>query len=156
MYARTHHSNKPLGIQLIIWFFIVSTFVWILGQGGAVFMYDTVARWGLQQAPHNIHPVILQLNQATAFTDVLVSLPLFVCSVVGLHRSQFYGLVSSWMALGINLYWPVEAWIKQWYYAHANIRNESFSASLHLILAFIVLFSAWASLYLYQNRMLFV
>lgn len=155
VHQNRHSKKKPLGIQIIIWFFIVSIFLWILGQGGAVVMYDTVASWGLQQSPHNIHPVILQLNQATACTDVIVSLPLFVCAIVGLSGNQFYGLVSSWMALGINLYWPVEAWTKQWYYARADIQNEPFALSLHLLLAFVVLFSAWASLYLYQNRRLF-
>lgn len=46
----------PLGIKFIIGFHILSIIFWVVGQGGAVIAYDTVAQWGLQEPRETIDP----------------------------------------------------------------------------------------------------
>ena len=68
----------PLGIKLIIGFHILSIIIWVIGQGGAVIAYDTVAQWGLQESRENIDPFILLINRAIGLSDVIIGVPLFV------------------------------------------------------------------------------
>ena len=146
----------PLGVKLIIGFFLVSIPLWIVGQGGAVVAYDTVAAWGLQAATRqDLDPVIVEECRGIGLADVLVQVPLFVVAIIGLRRLEFYGAVASWLTLGINVYWPVVAWSKQSFFVQAeNIQCEPWDAAVHVPLVFIVLFSGWACVYLYQNRKL--
>ena len=148
----------PSGINLIVGFFVVSIPLWIVGQGGAVIAYDTVAALGLQVAAREeLDPVIVEECRGIGLADVVVQVPLFLLAITGLQQLQFYGAVASWLALGVNLYWPIVAWSKQSFFVNAGtIQVVPFPASLHTLLAFIVLFSAWASWYLYQNRKLFL
>lgn len=147
----------PFGVKLIVGFFMASIPVWMVGQGGAVVAYDTVAAWGLQaSAREDLDPVIVEECRGIGLADVLVQVPLFVVAATGLRRLRFYGAVASWLTLGVNLYWPIVAWSKQSFFVNAGmIKVEPFTAAVHFPLAFIVLFSAWASWYLYQNRKLF-
>ena len=47
-------SKVPSGIKFIIGFFILNIILFIIGQGGAVISYDSVAEWGLQEARENL------------------------------------------------------------------------------------------------------
>jgi hypothetical protein len=145
----------PLGIWLIIGFFILSAAIWVFGQGGAVVAYDAVANLGFQEARESAHPIVIEVNRGIAFADVVVQVPLFLVAIVGLWRLRLYGAVASWLALGIHIYWPVVAWAKQCFYLRAGVKCEPFSNSFHGILAFFALFAVWASWYLYRNRQLF-
>jgi len=156
--VKDKNKTVPFGVRLIVGFFLASIPLWIVGQGGAVVAYDTVAELGLQAATRDsLDPVIVEECRGIGLADVVVQVPLFVVAAVGLRRLQFYGAVASWLALGVNLYWPVVAWSKQSFFVNAdNIKCEVWPVSIHATLAFIVLFSAWASLYLYQNHKLFI
>ena len=148
-------QKVPLGITLIIGFLILEIILFIIGQGGAVVSYDSVAKLGLQERRETIDPVIVVVNRGIGFADVIVPVPLFIVAVIGLWRRRFFGAVASWMVLGINLYWPAVAWAKQFFYLNASIKCEPFALSFHAALAFIFLFSAWASWYLFKKRALF-
>ncbi len=149
------HKTAPFGIKLIIGFFVLSTIIWIIGQGGAVVSYDSVARWGFQDLRENVDPVIVEVNRGIALGDVVIQLPLFLVAVMGLWRLRFFGAVASWMALGINVYWTTVAWSKQYFYLLASVRCQPIDTALHGALAFIFLFSVWASWHLFKNRTLF-
>jgi hypothetical protein len=145
----------PLGIKLIIGFHILSLILFIVGQGGAVVAYDSVAELGLQEPRDTIDPVIAVINRGIALADIIIGVPLFILAVFGLWRRRFWGVVASWMAFGINLYWPTVAWAKQHFYVQAAVKCEPFSIAVHGMLAFVFLFSVWASWYLFKNRKLF-
>jgi len=140
---------------LIIGFFALSIILWIIGQGGAVISYDSVAKLGLQEQRESVDPDIVEVNRGIAFADVIIQIPLFLLAVIGLWRLRFFGTVASWMVLGINVYWTTAAWAKQYFYVHASVICQPFNITLHGILAFIFLFSIWASWHLFKNRMLF-
>ena len=112
--------------------------------------YDTVAEWGLQDARALIDPVIVEVNRGIGLADMIIMIPLFIIAVMGLWRNKFYGAVTSWMALGISLYWPVVFWCSQFFYARADIKHQTAPVSTHVILIFIITVSLWASWYLYR------
>jgi hypothetical protein len=146
----------PFGIKMIIGFFAVLVIFWIVGQGDEVVAYDVVDSLGLQESPDRVDPVIVQVNRGIAFADVVIQLPCFVIAIIGLLRLRFLGAIAAWFAFAINLYLTTAAWAKQFFYVQAGIEAEPFALSLHVLFAFIFLFSGWASWYLFRNRKLFI
>lgn len=144
-----------MALRIIIGFLVVSVFIWIVGQGGAVVAYDSVAALGFHPERDHVDPITVLVTQGIAVGDVLIQLPFFVAAILGLARLRFYGAAAAWIGLGINLYWITVAWAKQWYYLQAGVDTEPFGLSLHAPLAFMFLFSAWAIWYLFRNRSLF-
>jgi len=152
----SHQTRRPLGMTFIIGFFILSIAMWIIGQGGAIIAYDFVAELGFQHdIRENVDPVMIETGRGIAFGDVVIQLPLFILGVIGLWRLRYYGVVASWMALAIHLYWITVAWAKQYFYLNASFTCEPFPVSLHGVLAFFFLFSVWASWYLFKKRAIF-
>lgn len=147
-------KKVPLGLWLIIGFFVLNIVIWVVGQGGALVAYDTVAPLGFQETRESVDPILVQVNRGIAFADVVVQIPLFITAIIGLWRLRFYGAVAAWLALGVHIYWPTVAWAKQYLYLQAGVKADPFAPSLHGILAFFLLFSVWASWYLYTNRQL--
>ena len=145
-------KTVPLGIKVLIGYFIFCAVGWLIGQGGAVISYDTVAEWGLQEARDTIDPVILAVNQGIGLADVIIGVPLFIIAIIGLWRQRYLGCVTSWMVFGISLYWTTVAWSKQYFYIQASIKCEPFSIGVHMVLAFVFLFPLWGSWYLYKKR----
>ena len=139
---------------MIIGFFVLSIVFWVVGQGGALIAYDTVAAFGLQETRESVDPILVEVNRGIAFADVVIQLPLFIFAIIGLWRLRFYGAVTAWLTLGVHIYWPTVAWAKQYFYLQAGVKAEPFAISLHGALAFFFLFSVWASWYLYKNRQL--
>ena len=148
-------KKVTLGIKLIIGFFILNLIMFVFGQGGAVVSYDYVAKLGLQEARESIDPVIVVINRGIGLADVLIGVPLFISAIIGLWRLRFFGAVFSWMVLGISFYWTTVAWVKQEFYLQAGVKCQPFDIGTHIMLAFVFLFSAWASWYLLKNRKLF-
>ena len=148
-------KKLSLGIKLIIGFFILNLIMFVFGQGGAVVSYDYAAKLGFQEARETIDPVIVVINRGIGLADVLVGVPLFVLAIIGLWRLRFYGVVFSWMVLGISFYWTTVAWAKQSFYIQASVKCEPFNAGVHGVLAFVFVFSLWASWHLFKNRKLF-
>jgi len=148
-------KKVPFSIKLIIGFFILNLIIFVIGQGGAVVSYDYVAKLGLQEARETIDPVILVINRGIGLADVLIGVPLFILAIIGLWRLRFFGAVFSWMVLGISFYWTTVAWAKQSFYIQASIKCQPFDIGVHSVLAFVFIFSVWASWYLFKNRKLF-
>ena len=148
-------KKLSLGIKLIIGFFILNLIMFVFGQGGAVVSYDYVAKLGLQEARETIDPVIVVINRGIGLADVLIGVPLFILAIIGLWCLRFYGAVFSWMVLGISFYWTTVAWAKQSFYIQASVKCEPFNAGVHSVLAFVFIFSVWASWHLFKNRKLF-
>ena len=147
--------KSPLGIKLIIGFLVLCSVVWIVGQGGAVVSYDSVADRGFQQRRETIDPIIVEVNQGIALGDVLIHLPLFIVGIVGLWRRKAYGAVAAWMAMASHLYWITVAWSKNFYHLRSTTFYEPIALSLHIGMVFIVLFSLWAIWYLFRKRSIF-
>jgi hypothetical protein len=143
------------GIKLIIGFFILNLIIFIIGQGGAFVAYDFAANLGLQEARETADPIIILVNRGIGLADFLVGVPLFILAIIGLWHLRFFGLVFSWMVLGISLYWPTVAWAKQSVYIQASVECEPFNLGTHGVLAFVFIVSLWASWYLFKNRKLF-
>ena len=145
----------PLGIKLIIGFYILNIIFWVLGQGLSVIAYDTVARWGLVEARETVDPFGIVINRAIGLADVLIGPPIFIIATIGLWKLRFSGLIASYMGFGIGFYWTTIAWVKQSFLIRAGVKCEPFDVGTHVMLAFVFLFSLWGSLYLYKNRKLF-
>ena len=148
-------KKVTLGIKLIIGFFILNLIMFVFGQGGAVVSYDYVAKLGLQEARETIDPLIVVINRGIGLADVLIGVPLFIIAIIGLGRLRFFGAVFSWMVLGVSFYWTTVAWAKQSFYIQASVKCEPFNTGVHGVLAFVFIFSVWASWYLFKNRKLF-
>ena len=148
-------KKVPLGIKLIIGFFILNLLMFVIGQGGAVVSYDYVAKLGLQEARETIDPVIVVVNRGIGLADVLIGVPIFILAIIGLWRLRFFGALFSWMVLGISFYWTTVAWAKQSYYIQASLKCQPFDIGVHGVLAFVFIFSVWASWHLFKNRKLF-
>jgi len=148
-------KNVPLGIKLIIGFFILNLIMFVIGQGGAVVSYDYVAKLGFQEARATVDPVIVVINRGIGLADVLIGVPIFILAIIGLWRLKFLGAVFSWMVLGISLYWTTVAWAKQSFYIQASVQCQPFDIGVHGVLAFVFIFSVWASWYLFKHRRLF-
>ncbi len=145
----------PVGIRFIIGFFLVSAVLWTTGQFGAVISYDTVSGWGLQDPRDLLDPVIVEVNRAIGLADIFTLIPLFILAVTGLWRLKFFGAVFSWLVLGINIYWPVVFLCSQFLYGRAGIKYNETPPSIIILLTVIMIFSIWASWYLYRNRKIF-
>ncbi len=149
-----HQKKHPLGIKLIIGIFIISIPMWLIGQGTAVFSYETAAELGLQVSTEGMDPALIPVSQGIALGDVILQVPLFALAAIGLWRLSFSGAVFSWLAFGTNLYWPIIAWTKQYTQVQAGV-DKPFELGTHGFLAFILSFSVWGSLYLYKKRSIF-
>lgn len=151
----TQSAGLPIGIKVIIGVHLFSLVIWLVGQTGAVVAYDTVAGWGLQDSRALIDPVIVEVNRAIGLADTIIMLPLFVVATIGLLRRRFYGVVTSWLAFGMTLYWPVVFWCSQGFYAAAGIRHQSLSAPTIILPATLMLIAVWGTWYLARNRAMF-
>ncbi|TKJ41792.1 hypothetical protein CEE37_04275 [candidate division LCP-89 bacterium B3_LCP] len=148
-------TKIPIGINIIIAFFILNAILWTVGQGGAVIAYDRVAGWGFQDPREALDPAIVEVNRGIGLTDMIIQIPLYLIAAVGLLQLRFYGAVAAWLVLGTTLYWPVVFWSSQYFYGTEGIKHNETTMSTHVILIVILLFALWAIIYLYRNRQLF-
>jgi len=145
-------KKVSLGINFIIGFHILNIIMWVLGQGGAVVAYDTVAEMGLVENRESIDPIIVVVNKGIGFADVLIGVPLFILAVIGLWQKRFWGAIFSWMVFGISFYWTSVAWSKQYFYLEASVKCQPFDLGTHFMLTFVFLFSLWGVWFLYRNK----
>lgn len=148
-------GKLPIGVFVLIVFHIFNVLIWFFGQTLAVFDYDMVAGWGLQEPRDLLDPAIVEVNRAIGLSDTLVMLPLFAVAAFGLVGLRFYGAVASWVVLGISLYWPVIFWTSQALYASAGITHAPTTGFALGISGAMWLIGAWGIWYLYRNRALF-
>ena len=152
----TNNQKKiQLGVKFIIGFHILNIIMWVVGQGGSVIAYDTVAQWGLVEARETVDPFCIVINRAIGLADVIIGPPIFIIATIGLWNMRFYGLMASFMGFGIGFYWTAIAWVKQSFLIQAGVKSEPFDLGTHGMLAFVFLFSVWGSWYLFKNRKLF-
>jgi hypothetical protein len=118
----TDTPRLSLGIKALIGFLIAHALL-LLTQTWAVFDYDTVASMKLQEPRSMADEAVVQANRAIGLADTLIMLPLNTMAVVGLLRRKFYGVICSWMLLGIALYWPIVFVMSRFTYASADIRH---------------------------------
>lgn len=145
----------PLGIKVIIGFYLLCIVLWVIGQGGALIFYDTVAEWGFQEPRESLDPALVEVNKGFAFADIVIQIPLFVFAAIGLWRRRFYGVVGSWLVLGINIYWPMVVWAMQYFFKQTGVKYHPLDTSINGFLVFIFLFAVWASWYLFKKHRLF-
>jgi len=152
----TNRQKKiQLGTKFIIGFHILNIIMWVVGQGGSVIAYDTVAQWGLVEARETVDPFCIVINKAIGLADVIIAPPIFIIATIGLWKMRFYGLMTSFMCFGIGFYWTTIAWVKQIFLIQAGVKCEPFDIGTHSMLGFVFLFSVWGSWYLYKNRLQF-
>lgn len=153
----TNQQKKiQTGVKFIIVFHILNIIMWLVGQGGSLIDYDTVAKWGLVEAKETVDPFCIVINKAIGFADVIIAPPIFLIATIGLWKTRFYGLMASFMCFGIGFYWTAIAWVKQIFLIQADVKCEPFDVGTHFMLGFVFLFSVWGSWYLYKNRKLYI
>jgi len=85
MKKKSDKQNQiKLGVKFIIGFHILNLIMFVVGQGGAVVAYDTVAEWGLQEKKNTIDSVIVVINRGIGLADVIIGVPLFIVAIIGL------------------------------------------------------------------------
>lgn len=151
----TENDRMPPGVRAIIAFHTLNILLWSVGQTAALLDYDRVAEWGLQDARALVDPVIVQVNQGIALADTIVLLPLFAVAAVGLVKRRFFGVVASWLALGITLYWPAVFWSSQAFYGRGGSLHVPITAATLIVPATFFVIGVWASWYLARHRALF-
>ena len=134
-------QKVPAAIWVIIGFLALCIVIWIIGQGGAIVAYDTVASWGMQDLREEVDPAVVPVNRGIAMGDVVIQLPLFIIALIGLWKLRFFGAVAAWMSLSMHWYWIVTAWTKQAFYTQAGIMSVPISMGLNILMAFFVIFS---------------
>ena len=140
------------GTRFILGFHLLNIALWFLGQTMAVFAYDTVAGWGLQDPRALIDPAIVEVNRGIGLADTVIMLRLFGTAFVELLRMKYWGAISSWLAFGISLYWPVVFWSCQFFYGQGGIRHNPTQAVAIAVPAFFLGFAVWGSWYLFRIR----
>ena len=149
------NSRRPISVMALILFHLVNVVLWFFGQTLAVFNFDMVASWGLQEPRALVDPVIVEFNRAIALADTLLLLPLFVVAAIGLMRLRFYGAVASWIVLGWSLYWPAVFWASQFFYAQTGMRHAPTGIDDLLVPGAMWIVAAWGIWYPYRHRELF-
>ncbi len=148
-------SGRPIGVTTLILFHLFNLIIWFFGQTLAIFYYDMVAEWGLQEPRVLVDPVIVEVNRAIAIADTILILPLFLIATIGLWGMRFWGVVASWIVLGWLWYFPLVFWSSQALYAAADIRHAPTGMVGILVPATLCVIAAWGIWYLYRNRAVF-
>jgi hypothetical protein len=148
-------TKIPLGIKVILGFHLFNTIIWFFGQTLAVFNYDLVASWGLQDPRSLIDPAIVEGNRGIALADTIILLPLFVIAILGLLKRKIYGLITSLLAFGISLYWPVVFWSSQYFFKSEGINHQPTQPEAIILPGIIFIIAAWGSWYLCSNYKMF-
>jgi len=145
-------SRITLGIKLIIAFHGLNLVMWFFGQTWAVFDYDQAAEWGLQDQREFVDPVIVEVNRSIGLTDTLVMFPLHIIGIIGLLRMKMYGAVSSWMAMGMGVYWPMMFWCSQYFYSQVGIKYQPAPPEFIIVPGVFAAISILACWYLFKKR----
>lgn len=143
---------RPLGLKVIIAFHLISSFLWLIGQTGAVVAYDTVAELGLQDPRSALDPAIVEVNRAIGLADTLVMLPLHALAAFGLLRWRFYGVITSWLVFGVTVYWPIVFWCSQYFYARAGVTHNPTQPVAIILPGIMMVVALWGTWYLAKNR----
>jgi len=149
-------EQSPLsnGLRIILTFHIVSAILWLVGQTGSVFFYDTVASWGLQEPRRDVDPALVQVNVAVALSDTFVLIPLHVMAAYGILKRAFYGIICSWMNFAVTLYWTTLFWTGMIVYAVGGVKNGHLDAITLAIVLLIIGMAIWGSWYQCRNKKL--
>ena len=110
-----------------------------------------MASTGLQSPRNGTDPAVVETNRAIALADTFILISLHVMSLVGLLNRQFYGVITSWMAFVISMYWPTVFWMSLITYRQGDIQHEAVDMAYLVITAFIAVFSGWGSWYLCRS-----
>lgn len=145
-------SSISCGIRCIIGFCAFNFILWGVAQTLAIWNYDLVASWKLQEPRSIVDETVVATNQAIAMADTVIMLPLFAMSIIGLQQRKFYGVVCTWMVFGITLYWPVVWWMSRITYKSAGVASVPLRGQDILVTGAIWIFGAWGSWFMYRQR----
>ncbi len=145
-------EGRRLGVKVIIGFHLVSLSLWLVGQTGAVVAYDSVAELGLQDPRSLLDPAIVEVNRGIGLADTLVLLPLHAMAALGLWSGRFYGVITSWMAFGVTVYWPTVFWCSQYFFGRAGVTHNTTGPAAVILPGAFLLTALWATWYLARNR----
>ena len=98
-------ASLPPALKCILCFLIIHLII-ITTQVWAVFDYDKIASYKLQEPRILADEAVVQSNRAIGVGDISV-MTLNVAAIVGVSRQRWYGVVCTFMVLGVALYWPV-------------------------------------------------
>ena len=143
-------DDEPLsvGLRVIVAFHLLNLLLWLFGQTGAIFWYDTIAKYGFQEPRDANDPAIIQVNIGIGLADTLIALPLFAMAAVGILRRQFYGVICSWMVFYHSMYWPMVYWMSCLMYKRAGILHSPVTVTNVLLPGMMWCFGAWGSWFL--------
>lgn len=142
-------TNKPLslGLKVIIGFHIVSAVLWLFGQTHSIWQHEMVASWGLQTSAAETEHAVIQYDRAMAIVDTLILIPLHAMSAYGLLNREFYGVICSWMAFSLSLYWPSIFIASRYTFATGGVQTPPTDVVSASVVGFIIAFSIWGSWY---------
>ena len=147
---KSSSSPPPLSLALkaIVVFHIVNAGLWLVGQSLAVWQYDLVASWGLQVPRELLDDAVVETNRAIGMADTVILNPVYIVAAVGLLNRKFYGVVCSWMAFALTMYWTSIGCTLDIAYASGDIKHVPLDNFSLAVVAFDFAFSVWGSWFL--------
>ena len=130
---------RVLILLLVLHLLLLCTQTW------AVWDYDLMASFKLQEPRSMADEAVVQSNRAVGLADTIIMIPLSLMAIVGLSSKQFYGVVTSWMLLGIALYWPVVYVMSRITYASGDIEHVPLGVQDISVCSVVFLFGCWGS-----------
>lgn len=147
-------TNKPLSlaIKVIIGFHIVSAVLWLFGQTLSIWQHEWVASFGLQIPAESTENAVIQYDRAIAITDTFILIPLHLMAAYGLLERKFYGVICSWMAFALSMYWPTIFICTRYTFAAGDVKTPPTDAFSACVVVFVIVFSIWGSWYQCRNK----
>lgn len=143
-------GTLPVGIRMIIGFYILIFVSWSIGRGGSLIIFDFLIKEdSLLVVNDSIDPVLIAIAKGSGLSGILILQPLLIVSAIGLAKQKFYGMISSWMVLALLIYWPT-FWLSNNYYTRLmTINYRPIGIVTLLCTCLIIGFSLWSICYLF-------
>jgi hypothetical protein len=146
--------RAPNGLKIVIGFFYFHLLL-VMFPAWSFFQYDVVAAFHLEEPRVLADEAVVQTNRAIGLTNLFVVIPLNLMAVAGLMvpsrcslQPPLWGMVSSYMILGVALYWPTLFLATRCTYASADIAHIKLGAGDATTAALVIVVALWSTWYL--------
>jgi hypothetical protein len=163
--------NPPpttMGLRVVIGFFYFHLLL-VLLPAWSYFQYDMVAAFHLEEPRSIADEAVVQTNRAIGLVNLMLVVPLNLLAIIGLtlpllrrrrHPASFsstwhppqapplWGMISSYLLLGVALYWPTLFVATRITYAVADIAHVRLGPQDLTTVSMVLAFALWSTWHL--------